>query len=141
MSKTNFTKVEESLIKGMDQTTVDRLLEASGKSDNTSTPSELRLRLRQLQHVLRWLLKLDKDSPTKLEATHDEILRFVHANPADLKPADWTRVEELQARCTALKAEIAKTSPVATNEALVRKERRKHRNKRFNVSDKWLPLQ
>lgn len=142
MTKTNFTKVEESLIKGIDQSAVEQLLAATGKaSAGGAVASELRLLLRHLQHDLRWLLKLDKEIPTKLQTTQGEVLRFIHAKPEELNPEDWKRVQILQTLCTAQKGEAEKKLATPTNESLIRKERRKHINKRFNVSDKWLPLQ
>lgn len=140
MPKTNFTKVEEALVKGLDRQAVEQLLRATGKAGKDSVPSELRLLLRHLQHDLRWLLKQDKEIATKLEATQGEILRFIQANPPELTPNDWKRVHALQEHCTIQKAEVEKAQATATDESLVRKERRKHINKRFNINDKWLPL-
>lgn len=140
MSKTNFTKVEEALIKGMDQQAVQSLLEATGKTAAGTLSKQTRLALRHLQHDLRWLLKLNKEIAPTLHLSQAELLRLIQAKPQELTPEDWQRIQELQCLCTEQKQEVEKKLAMPSNEAIVRKERRKHINKRFNVSDKWLPL-
>lgn len=108
MSKTNFTKVEEALIRGMDQQAIEQLLALTGKTQENAIAPELRLLLSHLQHDLRWLLKQDKDTPERLATDKDVILRTIGFKPEELTPEDWQNARELQVRCTALKLEIEK---------------------------------
>lgn len=142
MSKTNFTKVEEALVRGLDKQTVEQLLAQTGHEGAAKVVApELRLLFRHLQQDLKWLLKQDRDVANRIQTDKPTILRLVAAEPETLNPEDWKLVHDLQTACTAVKADVERALGVNTNDALIRKERRKHINKRFNVSDKWLPLQ
>lgn len=140
MGKTNFTKVEEALIKSLDQQTVDQLLAETGKTHEGVVALEPRMLLRHLQQTMKWLLKNDKALHTNLNLERDDLLRLLEVKAEDMKPEDWNRIGDLLKKCQKLKPEVEKRLGTSSDEALIRKERRKHINKRFNVSDKWLPL-
>lgn len=148
MSKTNFTKVEEALAEGLLKISVEQFLNlADAASKNTTadpsqgTPAELQRKLIAcLKIEISYLYKNDRALFEKLPFKPSDYKKFI-ANPTKLTQEDWESVKELKRLVDIYKKNEAAKAPPVTNEELVERERAKSVNKRFNVSDKWLPLQ
>lgn len=150
MGKTDFTKVEESLSEGLRKITAHKLLGiadevASGAplKETTISPgkeigrAEEQL-LAALHHDLQYLQKSGKEPYKKLDINKKELKRFLQ-NPSTLTPEEWDKIKHLKEKIDEFK-KLDKL-PHPTDNELVEGERKKHINKRFNVSDNWLPLQ
>jgi len=148
MSKTNFTKVEEALAEGLLKISVEQFLtlaDAASKntvaSPNLGTPAELQRRLIAcLKIEISYLYKKDRALFDKLPFSPSAYKKFIE-DPTKLTPEDWENVKQLKRLVDEYKKNEAAKTPPATDEELVERERAKSVNKRFNVSDKWLPLQ
>lgn len=140
MSKTNFTKVEEALDKGLEQRAADHLLAKTGKTVLPQASEEQRLFLRRLQHELKWLLKRHDEFHKILGLSKEELSQLIHRKPEPFSDQEWAQLQELEKACEKARAEVEKGKTAVSNEGIVQKERKRHLNKRFNVSDKWLPL-
>ena len=139
MSKTDFSKVEESLIEGLQKMDVNRLLEIS---EHGASAEQLQFG-KQLLLAMRFVLKsLDQrglNPYEKLGISKSEIKEMIE-NASALKSEEWIKVKDLKVKIDKFKAEMDEKFPISTDEEVVDKERIKHINKRFNVNDKWLPL-
>src|SRR5690349_11079804 len=108
MGKTNFTKVEEALAKGLDQQAIDQLLAQTGRIPEGQIAEEHRLLLCRLHQDLKWLLKQDNAIHTKLGLEREELLRLVELEPKGVKAEEWPRLATLLATCQKLKPDIQK---------------------------------
>lgn len=162
MSKTNWTKVEESLNEGLHRMKVERLNQeaedlaklkknadaakgtqevetGSPKAKEEELTPERRQKIKQLQLALAWLKRKDKDLFTHLKFPKEKILDMIQ-NPDQLRGTDWTRLEMVLKRAEARKAQILEDQGVDDDEVLIEQQRQRHLKKRFNVNEKWLPL-
>lgn len=133
MSKTNYSKVEKALEEGMLRMKTESLLEEADALKNPSgklseEEEEHALLLSQLQEELKQLKKEDAKAYKKL-AFHK----------LDLKKLEWKEIQEVQHRLDQYKKELPAKMQVS-DQSLIDAEREKHLNKRFNVNDKWIPL-
>ena len=149
MGKTNFTKVEEALVAGLQQMTVAQLIEmadtANIKTPPTSAETTKLLTIQKtlllaLQLNINRLGKKDPDVYQKIGITKKKFKKFVQF-PSELSSEDWKLIKETQDKLDLYMEEFIKNSPLCTNEQIIEQERVKHINKRFNVNEKWLPLQ
>ena len=143
MAKANFTKVEEALAEGLRKMTIENLGEMAdkAKADRTGKPSDDKLTekkqaliLASLKQDLKWLYKKDRTFYKKLEMTKKSVNELID------NPMDWDKIKELKIKVEKCKQEML-VEGKESNEQLVEQERSKHINKRFNINDKWLPLQ
>lgn len=131
MSKTNYSKVEKALEEGMLRMKTESLLEEADALKNPSKRSEEEehaLLLSYLQEELKQLKKEDPKAYKKL-AFHK----------VDLKKLGAKEAQEVQDQLNQYKKELSSRTQVS-DQSLIDAEREKHINKRFNVNDKWLPL-
>lgn len=144
MGKTNFTKVEASLDEGMRKMEVERLLveadKASGKK--TSIPAEKLSKehkklIKDLQLNLLRLRAKDRRIFSKLKVKRSTVEKLLK-EPSLLKEEDWKHLQLLFKKTEVF---IKEMFPDAVDDKLIEGEKTKHINKRFNVSEKWLPLQ
>ncbi len=146
MSKPNYTKVEKALEEGMIKIKSQQLLnEADAVKGVVKDPSALPPQevctavLTTIDRDLKQLHTKDKDLYKKL-SFHKIDLKKLIADPSLLTPQDWQAVKEIRANIEKYKKELAARLPVESDESLIEHEKKKHINKRFKVSDKWLPL-
>lgn len=151
MAKTNFTKVEEALAEGLRKITVTKLLEeadeaSAGKEDSAVHAKEHQDReaahalILTLQFDLKELSKKAKDVYTKLGIKKKELKKMIDDSES-LTPQDWEKLKKLRSQIDDFKKDMTKNHPQSTDDTLIEQERYKHLNKRFNVKDKWIPLQ
>jgi len=139
MAKTNFTKVEESLIEGLRKMDVNRLLEITEHGANAEQLQFGKQLLLAMQYVLKSLKQRGLDPYKKLGIEKKELDKMLE-NAGTLKPEDWNRIKEIKVKVDQFKQEMDLKFPVSTDDQVVESERIKHVNKRFNVNDEWLPL-
>lgn len=105
-------------------------------SDKFLEPSSHLYILRQ--HIL-WLKRKHFDNRYELlGTTREEVMAFRHAKR--LSDEQVQRIKELNYRAEEVKAGILAESGVKTEEMLIQQQKQKHKTKRFNVKDTWLPL-
>lgn len=143
MAKTNFTKVEEALTEGLRKIELEKLnQEALRKQGNASAPDEKQEARRQRVHglkiILKWLFSQDKDFYTKLSLDRTAIKELLEK--PDFADSEWEQVEEIFNKAEAHKGELEKAKGVNNDSDLIEKQRKRHKTRRFNINDKWLPL-
>jgi DNA-binding transcriptional MerR regulator len=157
MSKTNYTKVEENLEKGILKMNVANLLQEADAADarkkdkNAPSPfleegqtsSQLDLAKKKLlislKQDLNRLYKQDSEVYRNLGYKKKDIKKLIE-KPSELTPEDWTAIKEIKERVEEYKKDLEAIFPKLPDDALVEGERKAHINKRFNVQKSWLPL-
>lgn len=138
MAKTNFTKVEDALTEGLHKMKVEHLLELADLAAGTGIAKETTNEqlIATLKHDVSWLPKKDRKIFEKAEIKKKELEKLLE-KPEDLKDEDWKKLRQIKDKFDAEKEKIRAKS---SDEDLVDKERKRHIKKRFNVSERWLPL-
>lgn len=138
MAKTNFSKAEETLANILEQMKISNLLIRADEASGKTPPSKERLQLvHTLQHQLNFLYRNDRDLYKKLKIKRKDLARALE-NISAMTDQEWQHLVVFKEKIDAYLKELPAVSQ--SNEQIVEKERHKHINKRFNVSDKWLPL-
>jgi hypothetical protein len=145
MAKTNFTKVEKDLDKGLEKMKVSNLHDLADIAAGIGESSAKKSKITETQHLLVQHLKIDlkrlrkkeKKLYSKLQIKKEVIDKQLSA-PESLSEEEWKDLASLRKKTSEL---IAEYFPDESNEELIEQEKIKHRNKRFNVKDNWLPLQ
>lgn len=146
MSKVNFTKVEEMLNQGLHNINVGHLLQeadatkAKTKAAEKSPPVSNRQLITSIERDLKFLHKKDPETYIKL-GVKKKFIKKVIETPDSLTPEELDTLKQIQGKILLFKEELKNTLPPINNEAIVESQRTKHINKRYNVNDKWLPLQ
>lgn len=147
MVKANFTKVEKALEEGLTQMTSQRLLDEAdaanpkGKKKTAApNPQAAAIVLQQMKGELRELEKTDANIFKKIGMGKSAFKKLLDSS-AKLTPEEWAHVKEIRLKVEQYKKELSAKLPQQSDEEIVQKERIKHINKRFNVREKWLPLQ
>lgn len=142
MAKTNFTKAEEAMAEALQKLTVQQLLVLASTNAGTAEDQFKRTRARALfitalKHEIRRLFRGDRAIYKKLNVTKNAIEQWL-ISPGTLNDATWNSIVQLKDKVDAETKKAAENEP--SDAQLVAEQRKKHINKRFNVSDKWLPL-
>lgn len=140
MAKANFSKVEKALEEGLIKITSQNLLNQTPGKHLELTPENAALILKKLDNDLLKLNKEDKAIYEKVGVKRSALKKLLNSTTT-LTPADWNSIKEIQLKIAAYKKEILKKIPPMKDEDFVEKERIVQKNRRFNVRDKWLPLQ
>lgn len=143
MGKTNFTKAEEALIEALQKLTVQQLLELADASSNTENDLFKRTKARTLlltalKYELKKLHRNNAEIYKTVEISKSNLEKWLE-NPASLSDEEWKAIAQAKTKVDEELKKLQESAP--SNDQLVEDQRRKHINKRFNVSDKWLPLQ
>lgn len=144
MAKTNFSKVESALDEGLRRMTVDKLCQLADIAAGIGQPSGGGVKLTQAHRQLMRQLKIDlarlrkKDSKiyAKLKIKKTDLDQMFE-EPEKIQESDWHMLEELRSKTKTL---VQEYYPKTSDTELIEEEQEKHMNKRFNVSDKWLPM-
>lgn len=145
MAKTNFSKVETNLDKGLRKMKVSDLCRLADIAAGIGEAPQVKEKLSKSQKLLLQHLKIDlmrlkkkeKRIYSKLGIKKEALERQLN-DPTSLTKEEWKALEELRDRT---KSYIAEFYPDESNEELIEQEKIKHRNKRINVKETWLPLQ
>lgn len=152
MSKTDFNKVETSLQSGLSDM---RAKELSILADFYQKPSKgaqyLRQKrerlqrwrqLKELQYEIVKIFRTDREGYKKLKIKRKTVKNWIETFD-DFTDEEWEKAEEaideLERYRKANLQEKIKVEPSLLTE-IIENEREKHRVKRFNVRDNWLPL-
>lgn len=138
MSKTNFSRAEESLAAILEKMKVEELLsradKAAGKEKLPVSKEKIQI-VHTLQRQLKYLHRNDPEIYKKLKVKRKDLERVLE-HIDNLTDAEWSQLITFKEKINAYMKSLASE----TDEKIVESERHKHINKRFNVSDKWLPL-
>lgn len=142
MSKTNFTKVEQALAEGMSRIERSKLDAQVQNVPDTDVAllKEQRLKQHALKTSLDWLWKRDKELFTKLQTDPAVAQRLVEAKEL-LSTDDKQLLASLFTHAQEIKDALEKETGIESNDSLVEQQRQQHITRRFNVDDRWLPLQ
>lgn len=144
MGKTNFTKVEESLKKGMDNLAIKKIVDSTdSKSKEKKVEEEARLNRKKIAIYLigelKRLHKGDEKLYVKLGTNLPNAKKLLE-HPQKLSDTEWKTVLKLKDKLEAYKKAYAKAIKEFNIEEIVEKERDKQADRRFNIQDKWLPI-
>ena len=153
MSKTNFTKVEEALDRGLLKLTIQHLFDlaesaAAGEPDSTQqlSPKKAAKRAEAESHMLNLLLlelerlhKKDKKIYAEMGIKKKELDNYIK-NPTGMQKEDWQKISGIKNKIQEYRQKSKESLPKDIDDQIIEKERLKHINKRFNVNEKWLPL-
>lgn len=144
MVKTNFTKVEESLRKGMDNLAIKKIVDSTdSKIIEKKAEAEKRLDRKKIAinmiAELKRLHKSDEKLYSKLGTNLPNAKKLLES-PLKLSEDEWKKVLKLKDKIAAYKRAYAKTIKETSIEETVEKEREKQADRRFNIQDKWLPI-
>lgn len=90
------------------------------------------------KHLLWFIRKRVANIYKLLGTTKEEVIAFRKKN--ELTQEDYTRVGEILTKANEINQRLMKKLGIDTDDALVEKEVKKHKTKRFNIRDSWLPL-
>lgn len=150
MSKIDFNKVEQVLEEGLRQFGVKQLLyladlaatfgmETTGKESAFDDQETKSLTLHTLFRNLQILRKKDKDLYKKLGINTKKMKNLVD-NPAQLTSEEWEKIKKIRQRLDEYRRELRRKLEQISDQDIIKSERKKHINKRFNINEKWLPL-
>jgi viroplasmin and RNaseH domain-containing protein len=151
MAKTNFSKVEEQLDKGLLKMKVNHLLDLADKQNVTKQPKEeiqeevntlkksKEALIKGIQHDLKLLLSKEKDLQSSLNIDVEAISKRLE-NPEDLTDEDWEQIKVIKKQIEAYSQDLLSPVEKGLNKDIIDFERNKHINKRYNIRDGWLPL-
>ena len=137
MAKTNFTKAEEALAEGMRKMTVQKLLDETKQAAQQEDVKPSQKIIKQLIRDLNMVMKNDKQLFLVLGFNKDQIKKIL-SDPTNISADDWKTLLDFKKMFDMYKS---KKKREVVNDRIVEEERQKHINKRFNVNEKWLPLQ
>lgn len=139
--KTNFTKMEGALSEALHKLRVEKLLiladEASGKPLSSSETQMRLVFVKNLEFALKRLYHHDRDIYKKLGIKKKEFQPLL-SDPVHLTKEAWEIIVQLKKKVDALLKELPPQE--SSDEELVEQQRKRHIKKRFNVSERWLPL-
>jgi hypothetical protein len=144
--KINYSQVEGAFDRSLQKLAIDNLSELASIASAIQNPDAqisgkaVEEIISRFQKELKRLKKGDPKlyeklslSPEDEEKLGQKASQFVHQ--------DWLRIKELKLAIDELKKELyGEEALSAEDEAQVKKERKRHLNKRFNIRDGWLPL-
>lgn len=144
MSKTNFSKVEDSLKKGMEQIAIKKIVDSTDNNlSEKKLEEETRLNRKKvaiyLIAELKRLHKFDERLFSKLGISLANAKKMLE-HPSKLSEEDWRTVLRLKEKLESYKKVNVKTIKEEGIEEAVQKERDKQADKRFNIQDTWLPV-
>lgn len=144
MAKTNFRKVEEALREGLEKIKVKKLLDEADQAGGKVSEKELEPEgqykvLLVLKEELLFLAKRDPGVYKKVK-TSKKTLKTLLSHGMKLTPEEWKKVQKIKGRVDVYRKELAEKRAEESDENLIEQERHKHIYKRFDVSEKWLPL-
>jgi len=145
MSKMNYSKIELAIEQVLQKIQIDLLSEladiaagiGSRKKSKEKISKERKKLILALQLDIMRLLDKDTGIYAKLKIKKST-LDYIFAHPEEIKDDGWAKVEEL---CALTGKYILEYYPEVSDEEHIEIQQRRHINKRFNVSERWLPLQ
>lgn len=153
MAKINYTKVEEAIERLFLEGLVKRLHHFSKIMENFSSGPPLLERkppdkeavvsaLQQLNEVISKIRKHNKELYSQLNVDTLQLRRLMR-EPHNISYKDWDDLQTLRIKAMKLLTDLQQNSQQNSQEgdqALIEKQKKTHKTKRFNVRDKWWPV-
>lgn len=144
MGKINFSKVEESLGKGIDKLVIKKIVDSTdSKIQEKKLAEASRLERKKIAIYLiaefKRLHKNDERLYSKLGTTLANLKKMLES-PLKLSDDEWKAVLKLKDKLEAYKKAYAKVIKQENIEETVQSERDKQADRRFNIQEKWLPV-
>jgi hypothetical protein len=149
MGKTNFTKTERALEKGLQKMAVDRLLDLADKkqaAEENQEPSssfseiahELDHSFKLLERDLKKMQKKDPDIYKTLDISGEELERALK-HPHLLKPEEIEKIKEIIDKVEEYK-KLTQSEEQKQHQIEVEEARRMQKRRAHNVKNNWIPL-
>jgi predicted outer membrane protein len=90
------------------------------------------------KHLLWFIRKRVANIYKLLGTTKEEVITL--RKKKNLTPEESKRVDEILKKAQEINQRLMKKLGIDTDEALIEKEVQKHKTKRFNIRESWLPL-
>jgi hypothetical protein len=90
------------------------------------------------KHLLWFIRKRVANIYKLLGTTKEEIIAL--RKKKELSPEEQKRIDEILGKAVEINKRLMKKLGMDTDEALIEKEVQKHKTKRFNIRESWLPL-
>lgn len=152
MAKMDYTKVEKMIERAFVESTMRKLLRLAELMESFGMPSAVDMRspvphseallstLTQIHKTLTFLRKKNLQAYNQLNIDKDW-LRQITDHPTSISVEDWEKIKELRLEILRYIQEIEKEEKEPkTDEKIIEEEKKTHKNKRFNVRDKWWPV-
>jgi hypothetical protein len=140
MAKTNFSKVESLIEKGIEKRKISNIVDQTRPDAEISSDKIPKLYLiESIRYDVAAMPHFDEGFFKKIGVKKQEILRLIK-NPNQLTDKDWQLVQEIHDKIDARKEQIKEELPDPSDEDIIEFEKRRHIYKRFNVNETWLPL-
>jgi hypothetical protein len=140
MPKTNFTKVEEALTEGIHKMNISKLLdEADALKKGKKETNPLNLRVASLRHEIKWLSKQNPAFYTEISLEKKKVRALLELKEP-FSSEQTIELEKLKEKIENYKAKLTPENTETENERLIADEKKKQKNVRFNIKNKWLPL-
>ena len=131
MPKTNYTKVESLIDKGLEKRFIEKLVVETGlAAGEKHEPMPKAYLLESIQWDIIALPEFDKQFFKKLGTPKKEITKLLD-NPTKITDEEWKQLMEIRKKMNLLKKVILEANPPLSNEDLVEYERLRHINKRL----------
>ncbi len=158
MGKANYDRVESAVDEGLLKIKAEHLLHESELASKIhSTPENLRSTREHLAEVAKkreqerrliaaaMLFDVDrhfrknKQLYSALGTYHEEFTDLIQS-AGSMNEEKWTRLMEIKLKLDAVKEEQKKKEKPVSNDTIIEGEVKKHKTKRINVKETWLPL-
>ncbi|GAB4225508.1 MAG: hypothetical protein Tsb0021_00340 [Chlamydiales bacterium] len=149
MGKINFNKVESAIGDTFRYYSIKQLLfladlsSSYGSTIKKKSPfddDEIKvISLTTLAQQLRDLHKRDKDIYKKLGVSDKEMRQYIDKGK-NLSKEEWDKIQEIKDKIQEIRREIKSKLKPISDKQLIKNQRKRHINKRFNVNEDWLPL-
>ncbi len=129
MEKVNFAKIEEALRRALDKLQQEKIL---GMTPSKRIESIVKKRANILIFLKVWIKRIPRIEENK---TFIKRIRDLETNYTE---EEWIKLESLKDKILSTLNTGIKTLP--TDEELVNLEKLRQEKKRFNVPERWMPL-
>jgi len=148
MAKIDYTKSEKLLSDALLKMSVKQLLMLADKPGSFVNPTDPNsLPSLQARIILLEFMDRDLTSLANVKGPHQEKiglsrpkLKKIIDKASEIKLEDWKKLKIVRQRILKYKKELWEQIPHLSDEELVNLGRKKSKDQRFNVKDKWLPL-
>ncbi len=148
MAKIDYSKSEKLLSDALLKMSVKQLLMLADKPGSFENPNDPNsLPSMQARVILLEFMDRDLASLSSVKGPHQEKigisrpkLKKIIDRASEIKLDDWKKLKLVRSRILKYKKELWDQIPHLSDEELVDLGRKKSKNQRFNVKDKWLPL-
>ncbi len=150
MAKINYTKVEEAIDRLFLEGLVKRLYNLAKIFEDFGSPVQTSEKkppdkeaviatLNQINEVITKIKKANAQAYKQLQIDKNRLRKMIQ-NPQEISNEDWQEIQTLRIRVMKLLIDLENEHVEKTDENLIEKEKKAHKNKRFNLRDKWWPV-